>query len=305
MRKNQQEGNQHKTTKPGTGNKSPAVAKKRAPKKVKETVPPPLTEQIPADNPNPPATPNKMEVHHHPQLEHKHKPWKEYLLEGFMIFIAVMMGFIAENVRESITNREHARQLTIQLIQDLKSDTAALNQAYRGETRIFNSDDSLITLLQKPLAKADLGKIQKHIGISHSLWPFHPSMGAITAIKNDLHLKQFSESEIIRYISRYEGHVDLIHTVQNITLEFQRNYYDPFLIKHFTPVNLQATFDRKSFTQIGMRNLTQDDLTQLAAQLVLIRINTKELLNDNRMLVEDAVDMLNYVKQKFDLDDNR
>ncbi|MFB9842968.1 hypothetical protein [Mucilaginibacter ginsenosidivorans] len=24
-----------------------------------------------------------MEVHHHPQLEHKPKPWKEYLLEGF------------------------------------------------------------------------------------------------------------------------------------------------------------------------------------------------------------------------------
>ncbi|HEY8783428.1 MAG TPA: hypothetical protein VIM16_17510 [Mucilaginibacter sp.] len=33
----------------------------------------------------------KMEVHHHPQLEHNPKPFKEYLLEGFMIFIAVMM----------------------------------------------------------------------------------------------------------------------------------------------------------------------------------------------------------------------
>ncbi len=53
-----------------------------------------------------------MEVQHHPQLEHKHKAWKEYLLEGFMIFIAVMMGFIAENIREDITNREHVKQLT-------------------------------------------------------------------------------------------------------------------------------------------------------------------------------------------------
>jgi len=46
----------------------------------------------------------KMEVHHHPQLEHKPKPWKEYLLEGFMIFIAVMMGFFAENLREHISD---------------------------------------------------------------------------------------------------------------------------------------------------------------------------------------------------------
>ena len=49
-----------------------------------------------------------MEVNHHLQLEnkHKHKLWKEYLLEGLMIFIAVMLGFIAENIRENLTVKE-------------------------------------------------------------------------------------------------------------------------------------------------------------------------------------------------------
>src|SRR5450631_904147 len=42
-----------------------------------------------------------MEVHHHPDVEKK--GLKEYLLEGLMIFLAVTMGFIAENVREHIT----------------------------------------------------------------------------------------------------------------------------------------------------------------------------------------------------------
>ena len=36
----------------------------------------------------------EMEVHHHPDLHHKPKAWKEYLLEGLMIFLAVTMGFI-------------------------------------------------------------------------------------------------------------------------------------------------------------------------------------------------------------------
>src|ERR1700709_1141220 len=45
-----------------------------------------------------------MEVHHHPQVEHKSKPWKEYLLEGFMIFVAVTMGFFAESLREHIND---------------------------------------------------------------------------------------------------------------------------------------------------------------------------------------------------------
>ena len=37
---------------------------------------------------------DNMEVHHHPNLHHKRKPWKEYLLEGLMIFIAVTLGFL-------------------------------------------------------------------------------------------------------------------------------------------------------------------------------------------------------------------
>lgn len=41
-----------------------------------------------------------MEVHHHPDLHHKPKKRKEYFLEFLMIFLAVTMGFIAENVRE-------------------------------------------------------------------------------------------------------------------------------------------------------------------------------------------------------------
>jgi hypothetical protein len=42
-----------------------------------------------------------MEVHHHPDVEKK--SFKEYLLEGLMIFIAVSLGFFAEQIREGFT----------------------------------------------------------------------------------------------------------------------------------------------------------------------------------------------------------
>ena len=50
-----------------------------------------------------------MEVHHHPDLHHKSKPWKEYLLEFLMIFLAVTLGFFAENFRERTVNNEKER----------------------------------------------------------------------------------------------------------------------------------------------------------------------------------------------------
>ena len=50
-------------------------------------------------------TTKEMEVNHHPQIENKPKPWKEYQLEGLMIFLADTMGFYAESMREHISNK--------------------------------------------------------------------------------------------------------------------------------------------------------------------------------------------------------
>ena len=60
-----------------------------------------------------------MEVHHHPHVEKKN--FKEYLLEGLMIFLAVSMGFIAESIRENITKHEREHHLMEMLVEDLKA----------------------------------------------------------------------------------------------------------------------------------------------------------------------------------------
>jgi hypothetical protein len=259
---------------------------------------------VQADNsalnkPEQPLAENKMEVHHHPQLDHKPKPWKEYLLEGFMIFIAVMMGFVAENIREDITNHEHATHLTAQLVQDLQADTTKLNKIIDSEIEISKSNDTLINLLQQPLPKVDFKQIQRSIYQSHSFWPFYPSSGAINAIKNELHLKQFSNSDIISYISTYERLFNLLRTVQDVTLQYQRTYIDPFMFDHFMPANLNAVFAGSSPKDAQMRNLTQEDLTHLAACMVLIKTNTNELVRDNKALKEEATALLKYVNKTY------
>jgi hypothetical protein len=300
-------GNQN-SKKSEAGSQKP-VRKPKADVKEKAERPKPKAEEIEnlAEEPLPTANSKlpteKMEVHHHPQLDHNPKPWKEYLLEGFMIFIAVMMGFIAENIRENITNDEHARQLTLQLVHDLKADTAQLNYTWHNETQIIKYNDTLLSLLQQPLGKADTRRIQKLAANSHSMWPFHPSPGGMGAIKNELHLKQFSNSDIISYFSRYERHIELLHTAQEINLQYQRTYLDPFLTQHFTPANLIAAFSDSSMPNAQMRELTQRDIDQLASDVVLIRIITKEMVVDNRLLMNDAVSMLHYVTKQYQLQD--
>ena len=92
-----------------------------------------------------------MEVHHHPDLNHKNKNFKEYFLEFLMIFLAVTMGFFAENIREYFSNNEIVTQLTQQLVQELKKDTVNLNQSIVDQTNYRKKADSVFYMLRKPL----------------------------------------------------------------------------------------------------------------------------------------------------------
>src|SRR5215212_5505470 len=51
-----------------------------------------------------------MEVHKHPHHVTHKKKWGEYLLEFFMLFFAVFLGFVAENIREGFVERHKEKE---------------------------------------------------------------------------------------------------------------------------------------------------------------------------------------------------
>ena len=72
-----------------------------------------------------------MEVHHHPKVGNPAhgetgKKFKEYFLEFLMIFLAVTLGFFAENIREHFANKNHEQEYISSLYQDLSTDEARL-----------------------------------------------------------------------------------------------------------------------------------------------------------------------------------
>jgi len=106
---------------------------------------------------NPKQESENMEVHHHPDLHHKPKPWKEYLLEGLMIFLAVTMGFIAENIREKITDKERLHDYVLSLTGDLKSDIALYDSSIRFNNRYSQMIDTIFQNLTSE--QGDIGKV--------------------------------------------------------------------------------------------------------------------------------------------------
>ena len=89
-----------------------------------------------------------MEVHHHPNMEKK--SLKSYFLEFLMIFLAVTLGFFAENLRERIVDREKERQYIKSLFEDLSNDENKLLVLIRSiERQQLQPADSLQGLFSK------------------------------------------------------------------------------------------------------------------------------------------------------------
>src|ERR1035437_4899191 len=84
-----------------------------------------------------------MEVHHHPNVEKKN--FKEYFLEFLMIFLAVTMGFIAENIREHFTERKSAHQYLESYRNDLLQNEKQLANYYRIYTGRLPVYDSIVS----------------------------------------------------------------------------------------------------------------------------------------------------------------
>jgi hypothetical protein len=86
-----------------------------------------------------------MEVHH--GHHHPNKKLKEYFLEFCMLFLAVTLGFLAENLREHITERKREKEFIKSIVHDLKSDTSDIGTSSTRLLGQVHKQDTLIILL--------------------------------------------------------------------------------------------------------------------------------------------------------------
>ena len=253
-----------------------------------------------------------MEVHHHPDLHHKPKKWKEYFLEFLMIFLAVTMGFFAENIREAYNNKETIHQLTVSLMNDLKTDTVRLTELLQKSNRKINQIDSLYAILQQPKDKINNLDLQRLV-VSVSLnFNFVPSGGTISELKSTGFLRMFSASKIPELINSYESILNSTKTVSDIEFDYSRQYIEKgFISKHFTPENIfkytdSASISSHSFIPINdkLRNITQDDLVQFSADLMLYKTYALYLKTFYERDRQRAVAFIKSIQDEFRLNDH-
>jgi hypothetical protein len=167
-----------------------------------------------------------MEVHHHPDLHHNRKKWKEYFLEFLMIFLAVTMGFFAEQIREHRVEKERLHNYFGSMLLDIQSNITVLDSAIREDSKMVHQYDSI--------AKSFL-----IIGGTINRAAFARNLGAIWyrgfTNRNET-FEQMKSSGSLRYIYDFTLLTTIMQYVRSTnfaqyrTENFERKYYTDYFL---------------------------------------------------------------------------
>ncbi|HRG82469.1 MAG TPA: hypothetical protein PLO99_08135, partial [Chitinophagaceae bacterium] len=90
-----------------------------------------------------------MEVHAHTHTARK--KWTHYFWEFLMLFLAVSLGFYAENTRETILHKKEVKTQLNAMLSDLQSDIMLFDSVTQRNSHGAEMADSLINLLHSDI----------------------------------------------------------------------------------------------------------------------------------------------------------
>jgi len=154
-----------------------------------------------------------MEVHHHPEVEKK--GFKEYILEGLMIFVAVTMGFFAESLREHINEGKRAREYAVTLVRDLKEDTVTLHKYVKRANYASANVDTLMKMLTaNDPRNIPSGKLYWYGLFGGAQLAFSPHDATLLEMKNSGSLRYFSNPKLNRQVAEYDQLLQLFRELE-------------------------------------------------------------------------------------------
>jgi len=171
----------------------------------------------------PPTT--EMEVHHHPDLHHKPKKWKEYFLEFLMIFLAVTLGFFAERYREILNDHTKENEFMASVIKDLKSDTATYTNYAKNNAEVYAFIDSLIPLMKNAERGKHLNKIYYLARmVTLKLLIHYSNKRTYEQMKSSGQLRLIGNRQVADSIGSYYNSLEIMTSFNDVLLEHDYDY---------------------------------------------------------------------------------
>jgi hypothetical protein len=213
-----------------------------------------------------------MEVHHH---SHHPKKWKEYLTEFFMLFLAVTLGFLAENIREVYVEKERAHELVSSFMKDVELNVRFLDSLIDGNKKHMLKCDSIAFYIIKTQKDMDLEYVYE-IPL-HSI-RYLSNNDTYDQMKSSGSLRYIKDTTLLRKMIEYSNSskaTEFRSVVQEY--DYTANEFQNTLNK-YKPIEIAANYHAKQILNNGDRYINNSNEQ-------LFFIETAELKNGKTFLL--------------------
>jgi len=173
-----------------------------------------------------------MEVHKHPHHVSHKKKWNEYLLEFFMLFLAVFLGFVAENQREHIVEHEREKTYVARLLLDLRGDSAIFHsRILQFEQR--QKDQAHFFKTMSNANCTDSAMVSSFLALVHS-WNPEFTTATYNQMKTSGGLRYIRNDEVTTELQKYYD--VLLPRIDREVIDLRKVFTDlilPYMVNHF------------------------------------------------------------------------
>ena len=244
-----------------------------------------------------------MEVHAHSHTARK--KWTHYFWEFLMLFLAVFCGFLAEYQLEHKIERDREKQFIQSFIEDLETDTAAINRNLLFRKTKGDQMDSLIELLSKQKIKGYENELYYLGRMLVRTNRFQSNDRTITQLKFSGSLRLIRNENASDSIISYQKLVDIILANQEDD-RIERRAADPLLTRMFNPFVFNEMLDEFNNVNKPVNNpllrsydiSVQQDLAYCINQIKGSNIIIKTRLE---VLNEKAKNIIEFLKKEYHL----
>lgn len=248
-----------------------------------------------------------MEVHHHPNLHHNPKKWKEYFLEFLMIFLAVTMGFIAENIREHFVMKKHEKEYMVSLVRDLNNDITGMTKSEALVTEYINDADSIFFLFKNANYKNTSGDIYylgRVLGF-RNLW--RSNDGTIQQLIYSGGLRLIENKSVIDSLQDYINNLKELSQILSLE-DAEISEYRKAMSKVFSGFTLNDLTDTKAERGLTWLNYNPDlhstnknDVNDLAVQIVIVKTYRIRQSRIMKVLQTQAASIIKLINKEYNL----
>jgi hypothetical protein len=256
-----------------------------------------------------------MEVHHPHPPSHK-KKWSEYIIEFVLLFLAVFLGFIAENIREHVGEQNRAKEFSASLVRDLQSDTIAINNQIKTSRFYIAVSDSLLQLSKTKLDGRNASQFSFYSRFAYWTRPVSWNRSTFEQIKNSGSLRYFMNVDLMKKLLEYNAIVNTINSEVennknrgNMLLTSLNSIIDPQLHQDLSQyflatLDTMSTKTKESFFsyKTGSLENKREKIMEMLNMVIVNQRNHQAQVDDLGQASLLAAELIDTLKKEYHLE---